>query len=157
MAHNDLVIHSSKKVEFVIWTKNQNVSNSSLCSPVKLDLDKRGAWSELWWGEGVQSMGGNFLVQQGSHLSWKDLSFPSHFANHVFDILSFSFYKQILVSHDSSKCKQGLLMGWLIWEVNSLFQYFPLVNMLSPPSLSLVPALPYLQSGCSNGAMGGNI
>lgn len=57
VAQSDLVIYPGNKVEFVIWTENQNVSNSSLCKPGKLDLDEQGAGSGLRWGEGMQAAG----------------------------------------------------------------------------------------------------
>lgn len=57
VAQSDLVTYPGNKVEFVIWTENQNVSNSSLCKPGKLGLREQGEGPGLWWGEGVQTPG----------------------------------------------------------------------------------------------------
>lgn len=48
------------------------------------------------WGLG--SDGVRECKQLGLHHGFKDVSLPSHSANHFFGILSFSFYKQMLVS-----------------------------------------------------------
>lgn len=42
VAQNDLVTDPGNKVEFVIRAENQNLSNSSLCKPGKLELHEQG-------------------------------------------------------------------------------------------------------------------
>lgn len=135
VAQSDLVTYPGNKGEFVIRTENQNVSNSSLCKPGKLDLHEQGERSGLWRGEGVQTAPWAHTVVSRTSLFLPILQ--------TISLASFSFYEQIV----------GVL-----WFLKMTFKTSPSLvknpNSGESPCFSLLrPSLPGEWSPCAAEAL----